>query len=95
MRVENDPELSLNARIDIIDVTNNNYAVMQCFLEYPKKTLHNYLNIKYFFWNFLCLTSIVSILKDSGSARSFYILLCESSFSKQSFTGLEKDSVGF
>ena len=39
MRVENDPELSLNARIDIIDVTNNNYAVMQCFLEYPKKNI--------------------------------------------------------
>ena len=36
MSVENDPELSLNARIDIIDVTNNTFAVMQCFID-PKK----------------------------------------------------------
>ena len=40
---------------------------MQCFLEYPKKkTLHNI----YFFYKFVYITSIISILKDRGSEYS-------------------------
>ena len=39
---------------------------MQCFLEYPKKTLHNI----FFFYKFVYISSKISILKDRGSEYS-------------------------